>query len=108
MQKIDLDSFKVEGKWHFMTTLTKTIINPDHVVKVHKSIMVISEKKFFTQESFIEYATQAIKADPNRLYDLSYLNLEQGSWEIDGINPINDLSNLNWIREECSYTLLHL
>lgn len=99
-----LNPVYLSGKYHYMTTLSRKQVMDGHLCTFHKSLMVVTEKAFFTQEKLCEAVMQYLNSGANLpFYVKSTMDLE-GEKYMSGGCTIQSEVGLNEIRAECNFT----
>lgn len=103
-------SLSVLGDYHFIMTLTHTLIKEHGYLHIYHSSIHLSTKKYFSsRKKLVEFTKEYLKQNKNLPYNISEVIADQvGTWEISLNKCINDEDFLDWFLCECSSTPLEI
>ncbi len=100
---MELNPYRIRGEYHYITTITRTLITEHDHISWHNSIMVISKTRFKTTEELSKAVIAKIKIGDANPMDIVRIISKEGTWIVDGGFTIDDARTLDWCQSECSY-----
>ena len=104
-----ISPYSIDGKCHYMTTITKTSVDKNGFThKHHTSLMICTDNRYYNEKDFLKAVTEKIKSGNHTPCDFARIevNPHEEDWEIDGVRAVDCRSFFNWLREECNYILV--